>query len=182
MTGMDTDMDTNTNGEGLYTAVTHGYMVRFRPMTEADRGDVLAMMRVFYTSDAVMTDGSEEIYERDFEACVSGSPYSEGFMVICAGPGENGGQTAPDWRTAGYGMVAKGFSTEFGKPCVWLEDFYLYEDYRGLGFVNEYFRFISERYPGAVHRLEVERENAHAVSAYLANGFVEIPYMEMIRR
>lgn len=37
-------------------------------MTEKDKNAVIGMMRVFYSSDAVLTNGSEEIFENDFNA------------------------------------------------------------------------------------------------------------------
>ena len=76
-------------------------------------------------------------------------------------------------------MLAKSYSTEFGKPCIWLEDIYIKEEYRGLGFGSRFIEFVSERYPDAVLRLEVEQENERAVTVYEKNGFSVLPYMEM---
>lgn len=143
---------------------------RMRLMREDDREAVLAMMRVFYTSEAVLSNGSEEIYNNDITACVSDSPYAEGYVFL----DEEG-------RVGGYTMLAKSYSTEFGKPCIWIEDIYLAEELRGLGLASYFFDYIKEEYPDAVHRLEAEHENEHAVEVYRNNGFDEIPYMEMIR-
>ena len=41
---------------------------------------VIEMMRIFYTSPAVHTDGSEEIYRTDVENCVNDNPYLEGYV------------------------------------------------------------------------------------------------------
>ena len=81
-----------------------------RNMTEQDTQEVMDMMRVFYASPAVQSNGSDEIFENDIKNCVSGSPYLEGYIF------EKEGQIL------GYAMAAKSFSTEFGKPCVWIED------------------------------------------------------------
>ena len=81
-----------------------------RTMTENDKDAVLEMMRVFYASPAVWSNGSDEIFLTDIETCINGSPYLSGFVFE-----ENG-------ALLGYAMVAKSFSTEFGKPCVWVED------------------------------------------------------------
>lgn len=51
-----------------------------RKMTENDRDTVLDMMRVFYASPAVFTNGSEEIFQNDIENCVNDSPYLEGYI------------------------------------------------------------------------------------------------------
>ncbi|MCD7787492.1 MAG: GNAT family N-acetyltransferase [Firmicutes bacterium] len=141
-----------------------------RKMEMRDRNEVLCMMRVFYRSPALITNGSEQIFERDFEACVGDERYADGF-VFEAASGE----------IIGYAMTARGFSTEFGKPCVWIEDLYVKEPYRGQGTGSAFFDFIRERYAGCIFRLEAERENTGAVRLYQKNGFCELPYLEMIK-
>ena len=42
-----------------------------RIMTQKDKSAVLEMMRVFYTSPAVFTNGSEEIFLSDIENCIN---------------------------------------------------------------------------------------------------------------
>ena len=138
-----------------------------RGMEEKDRNQVLEMMRVFYASPAVLSNGSEEIFEADFAACISDSPYLEGYIFESA----EGIQ--------GYAMVAKSFSTEFGKPCIWIEDIYVKDAYRGLGIGSRFLKFIESKYPNAILRLEVEAENERAVNVYQKCGFEVIPYMEM---
>ena len=83
-------------------------MISIRSMHESDRASVLEMMRVFYASPAVHTNGSERIFQADISACVGDSPYAEGYVF------------EQDGVIAGYGMIAKSFSTEFGKPCIWI--------------------------------------------------------------
>ena len=138
-----------------------------REMTVADRDAVLSMMRVFYASPAVLTNGSDEIFINDFENCVNGSPYLEGYIFEDAG------------KTVGYAMIAKSFSTEFGKPCMWIEDIYVIDEYRGRGIGSEFFAFLDEKYKGCLLRLEVEPENERAVHVYEKCGFEVMPYMEM---
>ena len=138
-----------------------------RLMEERDRAAVLDMMRVFYASDAVSTNGSEEIFESDITGCVSDNPYIEGYVFEC----ERGIQ--------GYAMLAKSFSTEFGKPCIWIEDLFVKEEYRAQGIATGFFRFIENKYPAALLRLEVEPENEKALRVYTRAGFDTLPYMEM---
>lgn len=140
-----------------------------QPMTGAHRETVLAMMRTFYASPAVLTNGSEAIFAADIDACVSGSPYLEGFLLM---DGD---------AVMGYAMAAKSFSTEFGKPCVWIEDLYLKPEYRGQGIGSSFLQQMAERYPDAILRLEVEEENEPAIAAYKKSGFEVLPYMEMKR-
>ena len=144
--------------------------MEIRKMEERDRETVLSMMRVFYASPAVFTNGSEEIFSRDIDACVLENPYAEGFVFI-----EDGG-------VAGYAMLAKSFSTEFGCPTIWIEDLYFLEEYRGRGFGSAFFAFLEKSYSGVLLRLEVEEENGVAVHTYRKNGFDILPYMEMKKR
>ena len=139
-----------------------------RPMTAEDKKSVLQMMRVFYASPAVHTDGSEEIFAADIDACVGDNPYLEGYIL-------------EDGEMQGYAMIAKSFSTEFGKPCIWIEDIYLKEAFRGKGIGKQFFDFITEKYAGCLFRLEAEEENAPAIALYKKCGFEELPYMELKR-
>jgi GNAT superfamily N-acetyltransferase len=138
-----------------------------RAMKEADKGRVIEMMRGFYASPAVWSNGSEEIFEADVENCIGDCPFIEGYVF------EDGNDLQ------GYAMVAKSFSTEFGKPCVWIEDIYVKDAYRGLGIGSYFLKFIESKYPDAILRLEVEAENERAVNVYHKCGFEVIPYMEM---
>ena len=138
-----------------------------RLMKEQDKETVLDMMRVFYASEAVLSNGSEEIFLNDFENCVNGSPYLEGYIFEEAG------------IIQGYGMIAKSFSTEFGKPCIWIEDLYLKEPYRGKGIGSGFLNYIVDKYPGCLFRLEAEQENARAIRVYEKCGFEVLPYLEL---
>ncbi len=138
-----------------------------RQMHINDKKEIIAMMKTFYSSDAVFTNGSEEIFENDFLNCINNSPYLEGY-VFCSGV-----------NILGYSMIAKSFSTEFGKPCLWFEDLYVKPEYRGNGIIPEFVEYIKQKYPDNIYRLEVEKENTHAVHVYKKSGFEELPYVEM---
>lgn len=138
-----------------------------RAITESDESAVLALMREFYSSPAVFTDGSEDIFLADIRNCISDSPYIEGYVFTT----EKG--------VKGYAMLAKSFSTEFGKPCIWIEDLYISPECRGMGIGSAFLKLIEEKYPDSVFRLEVEEENEGAVKLYRKNGFTVLPYMEM---
>lgn len=142
-------------------------MMKIRKMIEADKECVIAMMQVFYASPAVFSNGSDKIFADDFDACIQESPYLEGFVF------EEGEVLQ------GYAMVAKSFSTEFGKPCMWLEDLYIKPEYRGRGIGNQFLTYMKKLYPDTLFRLEVEEENERAVALYTKQGFDVLPYMEM---
>lgn len=138
-----------------------------RKMEQKDKNEVMEMMRIFYHSPAVLSNGSEEIFDADFENCIGDSPYLEGYVFESAG------------EIQGYAMTAKSFSTEFGKQCIWIEDLYMKETCRGFGIGSQFFAFLEEKYPDAVFRLEVEEENERAVKVYKKCGYEVLPYMEM---
>ena len=140
---------------------------RIRYIEERDRPEILEMMRTFYASEAVFTNGSEEIFNTDINNCINENPYIEGYVFEA------------DNSIQGYAMLAKSFSTEFGRPCIWVEDIYIKEEYRSLGIGSLFFGFIEDRYPNSLFRLEVEAENEMAVNLYKKCGYDVLPYMEM---
>ncbi len=143
--------------------------VSIRNMELSDKETVLEMMRGFYSSPAVSTDGSEEIFLNDIDNCINNKTYAEGFVF------ENGDDLL------GYAMIAKSYSTEFGKRCIWIEDLFIREAYRGLGIGKRFFELIFERFPDSIYRLEVEEENEGAIALYEKCGLTYLPYLEMIR-
>ena len=141
--------------------------ITVREMKRADKDAVLEMMRVFYTSPAVLSNGSEEIFLNDIENCVNENPYLEGYVFEERG------------EILGYSMIAKSFSTEFGKPCMWIEDIYMKEEHRGRGIATMFFKFLDEKYTNCIFRLEAEVENERAIKVYEKCGFEVLPYLEL---
>ena len=142
-----------------------------RPMEASDKDAVTDMMRSFYTSEAVYTNGSEEIFSNDVDACVSDCPFASGYVF-----------TREDGSICGYSMLAHSYSTEYGKPAIWIEDLFIEEDARGEGLGSRLFDLVREKYPDHVHRLEVEDTNLHAIRLYKKSGFTKLPYAEMVRK
>lgn len=140
-----------------------------RAMVAGDEAAVMKMMQVFYASPAVLSNGSNEIFQNDIRNCINDCPFLEGFIF------ENQG------IIQGYAMIAKSFSTEFGKLCIWIEDLYLKPEYRGQGIGSYFFDDIEKRFPNCVLRLEVEKENEKAIKTYVKCGYKELPYMEMVK-
>ena len=140
-----------------------------RKMTEADRPEIMEMMRVFYASEAVLTNGSDEIFSADIDECVGESPYAEGYVFESLG------------EIVGYSMLAKSYSTEYGKRCIWIEDIYIRPEFRGKGLGTSFLKFVEDRYRNwAVRlRLEAEEENERAIRLYEKCGFSVLPYLEM---
>lgn len=138
-----------------------------RIINEQDRLAVLEMMREFYSSPAVYTSGSDKIFSNDIDNCINNTPFLEGYVF----DGPKGIQ--------GYAMIAKSFSTEFGKPCIWVEDLYIKEAFRGSGIGNDFLTFLTSKYQNCIFRLEVEEDNEQAIKLYKKFGFTVLPYMEM---
>ena len=138
-----------------------------REMRQADRNAVSEMMHIFYASDAVSTNGSEEIFQKDIQACFDGTKPLKGYVFI----NEN--------KYAGYAMIASGFSTEFGKGVIWIEDVYVKSEYRGQGFGKEFFRMLEESNPDCLFRLEAEPENEGALALYERMGYKRLPYVSL---
>ena len=82
-----------------------------RSIREEDRACVLSMMREFYSSPAVFTNGSDEIFLGDIDACLSGSPYLEGY-VIEGEAGICGYMMLSDFIISGAG-VREGYLIDF---------------------------------------------------------------------
>ena len=139
----------------------------FRKFKETDKETIKEMMKVFYASPAVSTNGSNEIFETDIAACLDKNSILEGFAFEEVG------------EIIGYSMTYKGFSTEMGKECVWIEDLYIKEEWRHKGIGGKFLEYLKETYKGLVLKLEVETENEAALSVYKKHGFKLLPYHVM---
>ncbi len=134
--------------------------ITIRPMQPGDKADVLAMMRVFYDSPAVLHTSSDRVLEQDFDACVSDLPFLDGFLLFA------------DGEIAGYAMVSLSFTTEYGGICAWLEDLYIQPSYRYRGVGSAMLRYMEAYYPQAVRfKLEAEPENETAIACYQKHGY-----------
>lgn len=140
-----------------------------RYMNKDDRDEVFKMMRVFYDSPAVIQTSPDEVLLRDIDDCIGECPFIEGFVFDT------------DGKTAGYAMVARCYTTEYGGICVWVEDIYIKPEFRGMGIGTEFFRFLDEKYGNEAvrFRLDVEEENVGAISVYKKAGFSLLPYTQM---
>lgn len=143
--------------------------INIEKMRAEHKKEVIDMMAIFYASEAVHTNGSAKIFEADFENCIGNSPYIDGFVFTQAE------------KVLGYAMIAHSFSTEYGKECIWFEDLYLKPEFREFGIIPKFFNFIETEYKNTIFRLEVEKENEHAVHVYKKHKFSDLPYHEMVK-
>lgn len=140
---------------------------KIRAIQKGDKNEIVEMMQIFYSSPAVLSNGSAEIFSQDVDNCTNDNPYLEGYVI------EN------DKNIQGYAMIAKSFSTEFGKPCIWIEDLYVKEEYRGMGLGGRLLDYIIENHRDCIFRLEAEEENKGAIKLYERYGFKVLPYLEL---
>lgn len=138
-----------------------------RRMHKKDAQTVYNMMKDFYSSPAVSTNGSDKIFKNDIKFSIEENPYLEGYVV------------ETDNKVIAYTMLAKSFSTEFGKPCIWIEDIYIIPEYRGKKLGEKIIAFIDEKYPNHLIRLEAEDDNVRAIKLYEKCGFTRFPYVEL---
>lgn len=143
--------------------------IEIRKMRACDADAVFGMMRVFYDSPAVLHKVSDAVLRRDIAACVEDGPYLEGYVFLSEG------------RPVGYSMIAKSFSTEYGGPCIWIEDLYIVPEYHGRGISSAFFSALEKEFAGKAvrYRLEVEEENGHAMRIYSKRGYRATPYVVM---
>ena len=137
-------------------------------MQRGDAEVVINMMRKFYNSPAVATNGSEKIFVANVENCLSGSPYVDGFTFV------------DGKKIVGYGIAAHGYATEFGGECIWIEDIFIAQEYRGHGIGTKFIQHVKKIYPDKIFRLEADKDNCAALKIYKRLGFKELPYLEMV--
>lgn len=128
------------------------------------------LAKEFYSSDAVLSPLPDEYHERAFSEAVNSKIYLRIYIFEY------------DGKPAGYSTVSKKFETEAGGFTMWIEDFYVREEFRGKGIGKEFLDYMDNNFPYAKRfRLEVEEENEGAVRLYKSRGFEPLPYMQMIK-
>lgn len=144
-------------------------MLEFRRMTKDNKDDVVNMAKIFYNSDAVSHNVSEEVLLRTFNDAFSDNSLLDGFMLI------------NDDKVIGYAYITTLYACECGGEAVLLEELFISEKSRGKGFGKEFFKWLFKLYPEAVRfRLEVTKDNKRAYNLYKSLGFDQISYLQMV--
>lgn len=144
-------------------------MLTFRDVTLADKPLVAPMVQAFYQSDAVDHPVDSEILERSFYAATQlDEPLLRGLMIYS------------DGALAGYVYVTMCYSAEVGGRCIFIEEIYLKEEFRGKGLGGQIMEWLTEEYPEARRfRLEVTQANQGAIHLYEKNGYQYLNYLQM---
>ena len=145
-------------------------MLTFRDMTLQDRDIVLPMVDEFYHSDAVDHPAEPAVLERSFLAAADhAEPLLRGVLIY-------DGQ-----EPAGYLYVTQCYSAEVGGRCVFIEEIFLLEPFRGMGLGHQIMAWIESQYPSARRfRLEVTQVNQGAARLYERMGYQYLRYDQMV--
>ncbi len=144
--------------------------MEIRLLQPEDFDQVLAMMEVFYASDALLIHPPVETLKRTLRDAIAQGPYLKGYGF------------EEDGMLCGYGMAAMSYSTECGGLCAWIEDIYIMPESRGKGYGTAFLQFVKDRYGDRVKRirLEAESDNEKAIGVYHNAGFKELAYTQLV--
>ncbi len=145
-------------------------MLTFRDITLADRELVMPMVQAFYQTDAVDHPVDQAILDRSFLAAADhAEPLLRGVLLF------------QDDQPVGYIYLTQCYSAEVGGRCVFIEEIFLLEPYRGLGLGHQIMAWIESQYPSARRfRLEVTEVNQRAVALYEKSGYQYLHYDQMV--
>ena len=145
-------------------------MLTFRDITAADHDLILPMVADFYRTDAVDHEVPVEIMERSFAACADpDEPLLRGVLV-------SRGEEA-----VGYVYLTFCYSAEVGGRCVFIEEIFLKEQFRGMGLGREIMDWMEREYPEVRRfRLEVTQVNKSAIALYEGSGYHYLRYDQMV--
>ena len=145
-------------------------MLTFRDITAADHDLILPMVADFYRTDAVDHEVPVEIMERSFAACADpDEPLLRGVLV------------SRDGEAVGYVYLTFCYSAEVGGRCVFIEEIFLKEQFRGMGLGREIMTWMEQEYPEVRRfRLEVTQVNKSAIRLYEGSGYQYLRYDQMV--
>ena len=145
-------------------------MLTFRDMTLQDRDIVLPMVDEFYHSDAVDHPVEPSVLERSFLAAADPEePLLRGVLIYDGG------------EVAGYLYVTQCYSAEVGGRCIFIEEIFVMEAFRGRGVGRTVLSWLEEQYPSARRfRLEVTQVNQGAVRLYQRMRYQYLRYDQMV--
>lgn len=141
-----------------------------RDLRSDDRNAFLSMVKDFYSSDAVAHSVDPQNFEATFAAAMEKSPFLRALMMEEKG------------KPAGYALLSFTYSNEAGGLVVLIEEVYLSEACRGMGYGRKFFEFLEQEYPSAKRfRLEARKENENAIRLYQRLGYEVLDYLQMVK-
>ncbi len=126
----------------------------------SDIGELTAMMKDFYAIDHYPFN--ENLVAENFERFIENEKYGECFKIIC------------EQEIAGYIILAKYFSFEFGGEILFLDELYVKPEFQGKSLGKRAMEFVKDysaekKFP--VVLLEIENHNEKAKKLYEHYGF-----------
>lgn len=162
--------DTNDDFRGGERAAVGAGRLGWRMATLADGPEVLARMEAFYAEERLGFDGATQ--GRALDALLAEPALGAVFLLEPEGEaGSAGGRE----EAAGYVVLTRGHSLEFGGKFYLLDELYVAPEWRGRGeggrVVQRAAEWARKQGAGAL-RLEVARENGRARALYARAGMV----------
>lgn len=144
--------------------------VTFRNFIKEDRDAFFTMVKKFYAPPAVLHFPSDEVMLSAFDASIDMPDFVKGYIFEC------------DGKPAGYAMVSLKFETEVGGISAWIEELYVEEEFRSMGFGKKFFEYLQKEMHGKIRRirLEVGEDNHRAIKLYNSLGFEFLGYKQMV--
>ena len=145
-------------------------MLTMREICREDRDIVLPMVEQFYHSDAVDHAVPMETLERSFNAAVDpNQPLLRGVLL-------SEGETP-----IGFLYLTTCYSCEVGGECLFIEELFIKEAFRGKGYGKAVMDWLVKEYPQCRRlRLEVTQVNQTAIRLYEKCGFTWLRYDQMV--
>ena len=145
-------------------------MLTMRDICREDGDIVLPMVEQFYHSDAVDHAVPMETLERSFNAAVDpNQPLLRGVLL-------SEGETP-----IGFLYLTTCYSCEVGGECLFIEELFIKEAFRGKGYGKAVMDWLVKEYPQCRRlRLEVTQVNQTAIRLYEKCGFTWLRYDQMV--
>ena len=145
-------------------------MLTCRDIRPEDREIVIPMVEQFYTTDAVDHPVPYEIISRTFEDVANpDQTLIRGVLLY------------DQEKLVGYCYLTSCYSCEVGGECIFIEELFLLEEYRGKGYGQQAVEWLLAEYPDCRRlRLEVTRVNQSAIRLYEKCGFTYLKYDQMV--
>ncbi len=142
-----------------------------RKATSEDKELYMKLTDAFYHSEAVLHPVPDAHREAMWTELMRSNDYAECFFI------------EKDGVTAGFLLLAYTFSQESGGKVAWVEEIYIYPEYRSQGLGTKFFEFIKKEIEPHFSRirLEVEPDNFKAKKLYESLGFEPLPYEQMTK-
>lgn len=142
-----------------------------REIRPEDEQLYMEMVDEFYHSDGVLHTIPKSYIKATWDEMMRSEEFVKGYIL------------EEDGQPVGYGLTLYTFSQEAGGRVVWLEELYIRPEYRCHGLGKEFFTYVDEKIAPQVMRLrlEIEPNNLRAKKLYLAMGYEDLPYAQMVK-